>query len=207
MIKTKLDKYLLLIAILFTSNANAQETLCYKENLKSISEIETVKLNGGACQNKNSIKDMQNNQWIIDDIKITPKDGKYSFLYVFKKNVIVKNTTVDIDLDQKILMAIKTDRVQTKKIKAKKELETKLNNGEHLYILKCQRCHGEKANRVASNVSAKLSEMTYEEMETSIVGYRFNDYNKGRSFLMKPYSEISDKELKNVFDYIQTMKK
>ena len=49
--------------------------------------------------------------------------------------------------------------------------------------------------------------MTYEEMETSIVGYRFNDYNKGRSFLMKPYSEISDKELKNVFDYIQTMKK
>ncbi|NQY20669.1 MAG: cytochrome c [Campylobacteraceae bacterium] len=207
MIKLKLTKYLLLISILFTSNAYSQETLCYKENLNSISDIEKVKLNGGECQNKNTIKDMQKKEWIINDIKITPKNGKYTFIYIFKKNLVTKNTLSAVDLDKKILEGILIDRQNTKKLNIKKEITQNFNDGKKLYILKCQRCHGEEANKVASNVSAKLSEMTYQEMEDAMVGYKFNDYDKGRAILMKPYSEISNKELKNVFDYIQTIKK
>lgn len=217
MLKSKITKSLLLISTILTSSIFAQETLCYKENLSSISQIEKVTLDGGLCSGTKSIKDMQQDSWIIDDIKINPKDGKYSFVYIFKKEnkkteviteaIITEAVSSNLSLDARIKKAIKKDRVEVKKQKEKEIKISNFESGKKLYINKCQRCHGIKADEIAQNVSRKLNTMTYQEMKNSIVGYQFSDYDNGRAVIMKPYSDISDTDIKNVHAYIQTLKK
>ena len=84
MIKQKVFKFLFL-SLFVTNLAYAQQTLCYKENLSSLSQIEYVNLDGGICKGEKNLQDMKNDSWLIDDVKITPNNGNYTFTYVFKK--------------------------------------------------------------------------------------------------------------------------
>jgi len=79
-------KKLLFTSALLTTSLLAQTTMCFKQNHKDITTIETVKLNGGECRGAYSLNEMKTDGWRVNDIKITPNsNGTSSFVYILKK--------------------------------------------------------------------------------------------------------------------------
>lgn len=87
-----------LISIFATSllaqGLSAKTTMCYKNDWKSPSTIETTKLDGGECNGEFSFKDMLKKGWFLKDIKIAKgKDGlNYSYVLTDKELVKVDNS-------------------------------------------------------------------------------------------------------------------
>lgn len=79
---------------LLTQNLNAKTTLCYKNEWKSPSTIETTKLDGGECKGDFSFKEMIKKGWFLKDIKITKgeKGLNYSYLLTDKKLINIDNS-------------------------------------------------------------------------------------------------------------------
>lgn len=79
---------------LLTQGLSAKTTMCYKNEWKSPSTIETVKLDGGECNGQFSFKEMQKNGWRLQDIKITNgKDGlNYTYLLTDEETIKVDNS-------------------------------------------------------------------------------------------------------------------
>ena len=118
------------------------------------------------------------------------------------------NDNVNID---KIMAQVESQNLQKEKINQKlKESQLAqeiISNGQTLYTAKCQSCHGKKAQKSAYNRSRALNSLTLEEIETSIRGYLMDEYDRGLAILMKPYAvSLSDKDVKDVYQYIQTLK-
>ena len=81
------NKLLLLSATcLLSSNLLAQETVCFKNSVEKPSTIESIPLDGGVCNGKTSLKQMQENGWDILDIKIIPSENKFNYTYYLIKN-------------------------------------------------------------------------------------------------------------------------
>lgn len=89
----KILKNFLLIGAttLLTSSLFAQETICYKNGVSSVSQIESTPLNGIVCQNQLSVNDMKKDGWNILDIQINTVDGKLNYSYYFYKTDALKN--------------------------------------------------------------------------------------------------------------------
>lgn len=79
---------------LLAQSLNAKTTMCYKNDWKSPSTIETVKLDGGECNSQFSFKEMLNKGWFLKDIKISKgKDGlNYSYILTDKKLIKIDNS-------------------------------------------------------------------------------------------------------------------
>ena len=58
--------------------------MCFKEGHSSMSTIENIALEGGACAGKYSIKDMKAKGWSVDDIKISQGSNGMNFIYILK---------------------------------------------------------------------------------------------------------------------------
>lgn len=68
--------------LLLANLANAQTTICYKNNWDKPSTIENTTLDGGECLGKYSIKDMKEKGWNILDIKVETKQNSFNYTYV-----------------------------------------------------------------------------------------------------------------------------
>ncbi len=81
-------------ATLLAQGLNAATTLCYKNDWKSPSTIESTKLEGGECKGEFSYQDMLKNGWYLKDIKISKgKDGlNYSYILSDKELIKVDNS-------------------------------------------------------------------------------------------------------------------
>lgn len=79
---------------LLAQGLSANTTMCYKNEWKSPSTIETVKLDGGECNGQLSFKEMQKKGWKLQDIKITNgKDGlNYTYLLTTEDIMKVDNS-------------------------------------------------------------------------------------------------------------------
>lgn len=199
---------LILISIIISTNLYSNQTMCYKENLESISAIERVKLDGGLCQGEKTIKEMKNNGWLINDIKSNIKEGKYSYIYIFSKNTIKKIDNNDIDIRTMLKEEIINQKLESKKNEEIKIKQDAFSSGKKIYITKCLRCHGEFANKEPYSTSANISNYNYEKFSSILLAYKFNDYDNGNALFMKPYADILNKDdIKNVFNYIQSIKK
>lgn len=79
---------------LLAQGLSAKTTMCYKNDWKSPSTIETTKLDGGECNGEFSFKDMQKKGWFLKDIKIAKgKDGlNYSYVLTDKEIIKVDNS-------------------------------------------------------------------------------------------------------------------
>lgn len=79
---------------LLTQSLSAKTTLCYKNDWKSPSTIETTKLDGGECKGDFSFNDMLKKGWFLKDIKIAKgKNGlNYSYLLTDEEAIKVNNT-------------------------------------------------------------------------------------------------------------------
>ncbi|PHR71759.1 MAG: hypothetical protein COA66_08460 [Arcobacter sp.] len=207
MTKNKTLKFLLL-SLLATSTLYAQQTLCYKENLTSISEIEYVNLDGGICKGEKNLQDMKNDSWIIDDVKISPNNGKYSFTYIFKK-YNQQNVSSD-NIDEKINKIL-----AQRKIKAKQERKEKirlaklkrLTDGQTLYENKCASCHGIDGNTRTMH-SKKLSELHEFDYFQKMKAYGVGAIKSPLAYQMESIAQfLSDKDITNIYLYLRTLKK
>lgn len=175
-----------------------------------MSTIEATKLDGGACKGEKSINQMKSAGWSIEDIKITPKNNSYDFIYILKKASTKSNFTStqnlsDEELEKKIIKRLEAKKIQEKK---EKELEEKIlakKKGKELYNSKCSSCHGSKGEKKASSKSLVLRDMSLKSIKFAIAQYTNSyEYGKGQQFMMKPYaSNTNSKELEMMYSYLK----
>ena len=206
MIKNKTLKFLLL-SLLATNSLYAQQTLCYKENLTSISQIEYVNLDGGLCKGEKNLQDMKNDSWIIDDVKINPLNGKYSFTYIFKK-YNQQNVSSD-NIDEKINKILAQRKAKAKKERKAKILLAKKQrviDGKTLYENKCSSCHGIDGN-TRTMYSKKISELHEFDYFQKMKAYGVGAITSPMAYQMESISQfLSDKDITNIYLYIRTLK-
>lgn len=202
------------LTLLASTIGFAQTTMCFKENHKSMTTIENTALDGGECKSTLSVNNMKEQGWNVDDIKITTKEGKYNFIYIFKKNQTQSNfvqintnsNTTDQELENRILKRMEAKKVQEAKEKEIKEkVESKIS-GKEIYTSKCQSCHGKKAEKRPYNAKS-LADLSLEDMEVSLSKYAIEDDVTGFEIIMKPYADmLNSKKTKEVHAYIQSLK-
>jgi len=205
----------LTITLFATTALFSQTTMCFKENHNSMSTIEATKLDGGECKSTFTLNDMKAKGWSVDDIKITTKDSKYSFIYILKKGtasttLIAPNANLNQkDLEDKILKRLEDKKSQEEKEKKiEKILKSKIE-GKEIYISKCQSCHGEKGEKIAYNVGNALKDLSLDDMEHAIGQYtNRSDYGYGYNMLMKPIAANTTKtQLAKIKDYLDSVNK
>jgi len=202
-----LNKKILLLLISSLS-LFAETTMCYKENVKLITGIENIKLDGGLCQGKTSLNEMKNDGWKVEDIKMSTSDNRTSFTYIFKKNE-KQYTALDMEkLEQKIVAKIENNRIQDEKNRLD-ELKLKMSQaGKAKYIDTCQKCHGEKAELKAFGTSRPLVSLSLDDINLSINQYRTRIKDEGNGLIMSPYARVlTQQDIKNIYSYILTFKK
>lgn len=77
-------------ATLLAQGLNAATTLCYKNDWKSPSTIESTKLDGGECKGEFSYQDMLKNGWYLKDIKISKGDNGLNYSYILSDKELIK---------------------------------------------------------------------------------------------------------------------
>lgn len=196
------------ILLLSTTSIFAQTTMCFKENHNSMSTIESIPLNGGACEGKNSIADMKAKGWQVDDIKISQSEKGMNFIYILKtpSSITDSSTQFTNSADMEARIVAKLEKKKEEEIKAK-EIKRQIDlaaEGEAFYVKKCQSCHGTNGETKAKGYSRPLNTLSSEEMMHSISGYTNGTYDRGLANIMRPIAgtvtyEIIDK----VHAYIQ----
>jgi cytochrome c553 len=205
----------LTITLFATTALFSQTTMCFKENHNSMSTIETTKLDGGECKSTFNLNDMKAKGWSVDDIKITTKDSKYSFIYILKKGNVSSNLVpVNANLNQKDLEDKILKRLEDKKVQEEKELKIEkiLKNkiaGKEIYVNKCQSCHGTKGELSAYNVARPLKDLSLDDMEHAIGQYtNRSDYGYDYNMVMKPIAaNTTNAELAKIKDYLDSVNK
>lgn len=202
------------ILLLSSTTIFADTTMCFKEGHSSMSTIENVTLEGGACAGKYSIKDMKAKGWSVDDIKISQGSNGMNFIYILKDGKTVQPVYSSnfsgnsADMEARILEKIEKKKEEEKKAK---ELERKVSlqdDGEKIYTTKCQSCHGEKGELEAKGFSRPLNTLSQEDMRSSISGYLNGTYNRGMANIMQPISStITFETLEKVSAYLDKVNK
>ena len=182
--------------LVVTSALFAKVTLCYKQDFNQLSQIETVKLDGGECGGKFSVKDMKKQGWSIKDIQISKSANGFNYNYVFEKENYLKSNL------KSQLKAIKQEEQNQKLIAKKKKM---VKEGQKIYQ-SCQECHGKKGEIEAYGLSRKLKDLTLEEFKASIRDYELNEKDNGMAILMQPYL-IIESDIEKVYEYLKEVNK
>lgn len=180
---------------------SANTTMCYKKNHLDPSSIETTYLDGGKCDGKLSVNDMQKSGYIIKDIKIHDATDGMDYIYIFTKS--------ENNLDSKL--SIKNQLQQIKEEESREKISEKEKNdlaqGKKIYLSDCVSCHGKKAELEAYNSSRKLITLSVDDMIESIRDYNLDQKDNGMAHIMKPYADsLVTQDVKNVAKYINTLK-
>ena len=203
----KLLSSIALTSILTATIATAQTTMCFKENHKSMTTIETTALNGGECQNQKSVQDMKKDGWSVADINIDKTKNGVNYIYIFKKEEANVSSINEKALEEKILTRLEERRKQEIATKKKEAYIRKSKSGEKLYIAKCATCHGGKGELKAKAISRPINNLNLQDFILSIQGYNNGDYDRGMAFVMKPYATLmTEKDIKNVYVYLRSLK-
>lgn len=155
---------------------------------------------------------MKQNGWSSEDINIVKNGNALNVIYIFKKEekldkALIKQESTNIDLEEKILNVLEKKKEQEKVVEETNKKEENFASGKKIYLNKCQRCHGKRAEIEVYGSSRKLRDLSQEEMEDSIRGYQFNDYSRGKAIVMKPFADlIYLDDVENIYNFIQTIK-
>lgn len=206
-------KKLIFASTLLTSSLIAQTTMCFKQNHKDLTTIETAKLNGGECRGAYSLNEMKSNEWRVNDIKITPNsDGTSNFVYILKKgdqstNFSNLNSNISQEeLEERLLKRLEDKRKQ-EKIKEKEDLKlANIQAGKKTYIQHCASCHGNNGELKPYNVSRKLNVLPLNEFQAVMRDYLVDDYDLGYKTVMLPYVNIvNEYDIENIFNYLDSI--
>ena len=196
------------ILLLSSTSLLADTTMCFKENHKSMTTIESTPLDGGICNSKFSVNDMKAKGWSVDDIKISQSAAGMNFIYILKTANSATPTTSNFvgnqaQMEANIIAKLEKKKVEDEKAKVEKELKEASIDAEKLYTSKCQNCHGTKGEKSAYNSSRPLKDLSLEDMQESIKDYKNGKANSINANIMAPYANFIDyKELKGIHAYI-----
>jgi hypothetical protein len=109
---------------LLSNLAQAEDTICFKNDVERPSLIEDVTLDGGFCNGKYSLNQMKNNGWDVLDIKINASQNKFNYTYYFTKNSNVNSKNNNILLKT----SIDSEEAPSNKEFSVKPLGIKLDN-------------------------------------------------------------------------------
>ncbi|XPV68149.1 MAG: c-type cytochrome [Halarcobacter sp.] len=195
----------LLIIIFSSLSLFAQTTMCYKENVTSMSGIDDIKLDGGDCQGDKSLNDMKELGWSVDDINITKANKGMNYIYILKNETQYSKNDID-KIEQKIVERLEKKKVEDKKRRIK-EIKIKMSReGKVKYVQKCQSCHGEKGE-VEYRTSRAINTLSLQEFITTIRDYDLRQYDRGQAIVMYPYANVLDSSaIKNVYLYLESLK-
>jgi len=189
---------------------SASTTMCFKKEHIDPSTIEIVKLEGGECGGNLSSQDMQRAGYEVGDIKISAGDTGLNYIYIFKKDEPLATVTTD----GKMILTKEDLRAKMQELRDEEKAEEKekirvgnVEKGKEIYTTQCIKCHGEKAEKRAYNVSRPLNTLSYDQMEMAITEYDMNLRKGSYSFLMKSYSSsLTVEKIQAISAYIQTLK-
>lgn len=198
------------ILLLSTTSILANTTMCFKENHQSMSTIENTKLDGGVCSGEKSVNDMKKEGWLVDDIKISQSNSGMNFIYILKQpsSLTTSYTTNESskEMEARIIANLekkKTAEENAKKTIAKKEL---FNEGKDYYIAKCQSCHGTNGEKTPFNTSARLKDLSLEDMNIAIRDYTNGNRNGGNAMIMFPYaSSVNENKIEAIYTYLNKL--
>ena len=86
--------------LLSATLASAETTVCYKDKWNTPSTIETTKLDGGLCEGKFSVKDMEEKGWRVLDIKIDSNQNSLSYKYLLTNDKLTKKEIKKVDTNE-----------------------------------------------------------------------------------------------------------
>ena len=86
--------------LLSATLASAETTVCYKNKWNTPSTIETTKLDGGLCEGKFSVKDMEEKGWRVLDIKIDSNQNSLSYKYLLTNDKLTKKEIKKVDTNE-----------------------------------------------------------------------------------------------------------
>ena len=188
----------------------ADTTMCFKKDWMDPSTIETTTLDGGKCASSKSLVDMKADGWMVDDIKISSGDAGMNFMYILKKGSYVNssNDNNNITLTKEGLREKLLELQEEQKVKKVKEDKiSSLAAGKKLYNSTCKSCHAD-GTISAYNTARPLLEIGRKDFEISINDYVIGNKKGSMSILMKPYASLmTHKDIENVYNYLQTIKK
>lgn len=203
-------KKALLSSILLISSTSlfANTTMCFKENHTSMSTIENTKLDGGLCNGEKSVNDMKAQGWIVDDIKISQLNSGMNFIYILKQpsstSTHYSSNETTKEMEARIISNLekkKEAEENAKKVIKEKEL---IQDGETIYIAKCQSCHGSNGELEARGFSRPINSLSLEEMQTTIRDYTNGTYNRGLATIMLPIANsITNQDIEKVNLYLK----
>jgi len=196
-----LSKIVLLATI--TTSGFSEVTVCFKKNLKDMTQIEETKLNGGVCKGDKNQNEMIKDGWKLDNLKITNND----YLFVFKKEELILKEETKSSLKEEIIVELEKKKKKEVEITEKELIVEKYKKGEEIYINKCSSCHGKKGETKILNTTA-LNKITLDEFKSAIKAYKLGSYNLGNASEMRPYSiGYTSSDVENIHAYINKINK
>jgi len=190
---------------------SAATTMCYKKDHLDPSTIESIALDGGKCDGKLSVQDMQKEGYEIDSMKLQDGQSGFNYIYVFTNNtktsVPVSTAVAAVALTDEQLTARleKIQKKQEKKVEEEKQISS-LEEATKLYNTTCKRCHGNGSIR-AYNSAEPLNSLSLEDMQLAIRDYTNGTKDNGMAILMTPYANtITKKDVEGIYNYLQTLK-
>ena len=198
------------ILLLSSTSLLAETTMCFKENHKSMTTIESTPLDGGICNSKFSVNDMKAKGWSVDDIKISQSATGMNFIYILKTATSSAPATTSANFvgnqaQMEANIIAKLEKKKQVEIKAKEiqEIKEAAIDGENTYKNKCQACHGVNGEKRAYNSSRPLKDLSVEEMSQSIKDYKNGRIDSQNAILMTPYANyLNDNLIKGVHGYL-----
>ena len=200
----------LIIGSLSFTILNAQTTMCFKENHKSMTTIESTKLDGGLCKSLSTSKDMEKNGWTVDDIKINKSDSGFNYIYIFKKQSVNTNSTYianEQDFEEKIMARIKKEEKIKIAVAKKKKAQANAKSGKIKYTKTCQSCHGGNGEN-EYGTSRAINTLNLEDFQTIMRDYGNMSYDRGQAEVMFPYtSTVTGEDISNIYEYLKKINK
>lgn len=197
-----MKKRVLLAISLLATVASANTTMCFKENHKSLSTIETVALDGGECAGKHSVNDMKKMGYIVSDIKINGNN----YIYIFKKEQQNSNSNQNIaqmDLDA-ISASVLAKQKEKEELKKEQEAKIRVEDAKTIYISKCQNCHGEKGESYIGG--SRLNKLSEDDMLAGYKEYVHGVGNKSSSVYSSFHiNNLNDKTVKDIKKYLDSI--
>jgi len=131
----------------------------------------------------------------------------YDRSYFYSKTNTNQTLDLMLEFDIKQNIVKKNEKIKSVKITSIKiidPLNSKAPSTKELYNKKCASCHGRKGLQQALGVSAKIANMSKDDIYKSLKGYKNHNLNKyGKaSFMWRYVDRLSDKNLDDLSTYI-----
>ncbi|AXK49589.1 c-type cytochrome [Aliarcobacter trophiarum] len=201
-------KIIVACALLSGTYLLADTTMCFKENHPSMSTIESVPLEGGACGGKFSINDMKKKGWLVDDIKINGS----SYIYILKTQDhgkaiagVAPSGISQEQMEANIIAKLEAKQEAEEEALIIKENQAMLSEARDLYTTQCQSCHGEKGDKTKGD--SKLKNLSQKDMEQALKDYELGISEEKRSSIYGPahINYLNNKSIKGIKTYLDSI--